>query len=239
MGTQSNLENAIAGRYDFNIKGIFSEAWKKTDGFKVTFWKALICMLIITFITSFAAFAIDGVIEGITSAETAASPRPLIQLIEMLFSIFLITPLFAGLIMLSIKRCVGVDLPFSSIFNYFKYWKQLWIYPVAMTVIALIKDLFLDYDSMQLLMFLVLAFITVTYLMFIPLVVEKNMAMWPALEASRKTVFHRWFKVLAFLFVIVLITIASALTLGIAFIWTAPWIYNAIAILYRDIFGIG
>jgi uncharacterized membrane protein len=154
----------------------------------------------------------------------------------MIFSIFITTPLFAGLLMLSIKHCSGTMVPANSVFNYFSYWKKLWIYPVVMTAIALIQEL--DIGALSFIVFLLMIFLAVTYFMFIPLVAEKNLSTWEALETSRKTIFHHWFKTLWFIILIGLIMLGSMLTLGIALIWTLPWIYNAIAVLYRNMFGV-
>jgi uncharacterized membrane protein len=221
-----------------DTKAIFSEAWKKTEGFKGRFWQALLCIAVIILASSFVSFSINGLLTGTTSAEAMASIHPIAQILQMLFSIFLVTPLFAGLIMLAIKNMTGTAAPFTSIFHYIKYWKELWIYPVIMTILSLIKDLFLDYDSIQLIVLLITLALTVTYLMFIPLVVEKKLHAWDALETSRKTITPQWFRVLWFVIIIGLILVGSALTLGIALIWTLPWIYNAIAILYRHFYGI-
>lgn len=237
-GTQPSLEDAIAGRYDFNIKAIFSEAWKKTDGLKGRFWKALILVLIITIVTTMIAFSVDAMFFPANNPEAAMAPHPVAQLLQMVFSIFLTTPLFAGLLMLCIKQCVGVFAPFNTVFQYVSYWKKLWAYPVAMTVLALASAYSADIPMMRFIVFLLMTFIVVTYFMFIPLVVEKNLSTWEAMEASRKTIFHHWLKTLWFMIVIGLIMVASALTLGIALIWTLPWIYNAIAMLYITMFGV-
>src|SRR4051812_8192459 len=41
-GDRASLEDAIAGRYDFSIEEVLREAWRLTDGFKLTFWGAAI-----------------------------------------------------------------------------------------------------------------------------------------------------------------------------------------------------
>lgn len=240
MNSNSNIENAVAGRYNFQISSIFGEAWEKTVGVKGRFWGAFILIFIITIVLTSIAFGIDFLVLGVpdTTSENAmaTSPHPVANIIQMIFSIFITTPLFAGLLMLSIKHCVGITVPASSVFNYFSYWKKLWVYPVVMTGITLVQTL--DIGILSFIAFLLMLFLAVTYFMFIPLIADKNLPIMEALESSRKTIFHHWFKMLWFLILIGLIMIASGLTLGIALIWTLPWVYNAIAILYRNMFGV-
>jgi hypothetical protein len=233
-----SLENGIAGNYSFNIKAIFGEAWEKTKGMKGRFWKALLLILLITLVTSLISVGIDYLIMGPPPSSDNVTGRPVFAIAQMIFSIFLTTPLFAGMLMLCIKHCAGKVVPATSLFEYLPYWKKLWVYPVFMTAITLLHMIFMDMGLIQFLLTLLTIFILVTYAMFIPLIVDKNLSVRTALEASRKTIFHHWFKTLWFTILIGLISVASLLTFGIAYIWTMPWIYNSIALLYRNMFGI-
>lgn len=217
---------------DYQIKKIFSEAWDKVSGLKGRFWAAFLIIIGITVVTSTIAFSVEYLVMG---DPTETNIHPVAQIIQMIFSVFITTPLFAGVLMLSLRHCEGKVLPFTSVFNYLGYWKKLWVYPVALTVIALVQNI--DSSLLRFAMTLLTIYLTVTYFMYIPLIADKNLDIIPALELSRKTTSKVWFKTLGFFVLILLIMIASALTLGIAYIWTLPWIYNSIAILYRTLFN--
>lgn len=239
QGKKPTVARAVAGFYDFDVNEVLADAWNKTNGLKIRFWKAFAIIALVTIATSIIAYSINSHFEGgITSAEAAAKPHPIEQIIQMVFSIFITLPLLSGLLMLCIKQCSGITSSFVSIFDYLGSWKKLWVLPVAMTTISLIKVYFIDYDLIRVSMWLLDIFVIVTYLMFIPLIVEKNLTILVALETSRKAIFHHWFKVLWFVLMISFIFFGSLLTAGVALIWTLPWIFNSIALLYKNIFGI-
>jgi len=56
------------------------------------------------------------------------------------------------------------------------------------------------------------------------------------METSRKSVTHRWWKVLGLSLVVGILTGVSALGLLIPLIWTIPWMMMTLAVLYRRIF---
>ena len=72
----------------------------------------------------------------------------------------------------------------------------------------------------------------------VPLMLEKNLSIIDAFEASRKAVTHHWFKLFGLLFVMGLILFLSMLPLGIGLIWTMPMMMAVIGVLYRRMFGI-
>jgi len=81
------------------------------------------------------------------------------------------------------------------------------------------------------------------YLLFaytyaLPLVAEKGMSPWQALETSRKTITHRWFTFF-FISIIFLIIMTASFFIGlIALIWTLPMSIIAYGIMYRNMFGV-
>ena len=80
-------------------------------------------------------------------------------------------------------------------------------------------------------------YLMVAYSMAMPLVVEKNMSPWQALETSRKAISKRWFSYLFLGILFSIIAGLSVLTLGLAFIWTVPLMMIAYGVLYRNMFG--
>ena len=59
----------------------------------------------------------------------------------------------------------------------------------------------------------------------IPLIVERGLSPWQAMEASRKAITQHWFKVFG-------------LFLLLGLIWTIPLFVMVMGVLYRTIFGV-
>lgn len=230
-----SLENAIAGRYDFSIKKIMQEAWAKTSGFKMHMWKAFLLVMLVVVVVSMPVYMI---VNALTADLDTSDANLITLLSNLLLSIFIIQPLFAGLIMIVIRHSVGEMTPINSVFSYFKYWNKLWVIPVISTILSLVNALFPDVAIVQLLVIFAFIYVFVSYFMYLPLIVDKQLSIWSAMEGSRKAIAHHWFKTFGLLIVVGIVGILSAFTLFIAFIWTLPWLYNAVAIYYRDVFGV-
>lgn len=237
MNTNASPLNSLMPAKSFQIETVFAIALQKTIGIKAEFWKAFALLFIITIVSAGAAFFTDYLIMDLGfSLDNDTIPHPIAQIIQMVLSIFLTTPLFAGLMMMCIKHCRGEKVSFRLMFDYLPLWKKLWVYPAAMTILTLIPMATGDHLWIHIPLGIIAMFINTTYVMFVPLVADKNLPTWTALETSRKTIFHHWFKTLWFLILLVIMMVSSMLTLGILSIWTTPWAYCSIAILYLTLF---
>lgn len=230
----------VSFNYNYTVKSLFSEGWEKMKGFKGSFWAAFAIVLIITSIGYIIIKDLSTMIEGpVNSADHVFRIRPLGEALRLLLTIFVSMPLGAGLWMMAIRRSLNLPIQYQMVFQYFSYWKRLWIYPIIFAVInwiGIALGVFLP--LITLITSLLSLYIAVTYFMFVPLVVEKNLDTWTALETSRKAVTPYWFKTLWVIFLFLLITLGSLATAGIAFIWTLPWIYCVMGVFYRNMFGV-
>jgi uncharacterized membrane protein len=230
QGTQQTLNID----YDSSIETIYAEAWKKTAGFKTTFWKACISIALIIVISS----ALIRPLSGIITTNNDITTNIINQFLTLAVNIFLITPLFAGLLMLMIKHCTGVASPIGTLFQYFRYWKRLWVYPVAIWILGWIEIFFTGHVLTQLAIGFIALLVGVLFFMYIPLVLEKNISTTTALLMSIHAIFQNFSQVFGFLLAIIIILFATSFTFGLGLVWTLPWIGNAIAIFYRELFGI-
>ncbi|WP_221896349.1 hypothetical protein [Bathymodiolus japonicus methanotrophic gill symbiont] len=80
--------------------------------------------------------------------------------------------------------------------------------------------------------------IAAPYVFTMPLIIEKNMDFWQAMEASRKAVHQHWFKIFFVYALVGIIYILSLIPLGIGLIWALPFFVVLHGVLYRRIFGI-
>jgi uncharacterized membrane protein len=78
----------------------------------------------------------------------------------------------------------------------------------------------------------------VAYSMAMPLLVEKNMGIWEALETSRKRINKCWFEMLVLYILVFIIFAVAILPLGIGLIWAIPFAIVLMAVVYRNLFGV-
>lgn len=241
----NTLTNGINGQYNFHLGAILKEAWGKTYGIKATYWKAfgLIFLILVGLLVSFIAISFCiGLTAGLLDASKSGidSLASVLSIIFTLAYVFPMAPLLAGLIMIAIKHCIGESVAAKSIFQYYAYWKKLWVYPFILVGIDFLAEAASSYNLLivSIILTIIYIYVAVGCVMFSPLIVEKQLSVWDALKASHKAISHHWFKMLWFVIVITLILFCSLLTLGIALIWTMPMVNNAVGILYREMFGV-
>ena len=81
-------------------------------------------------------------------------------------------------------------------------------------------------------------YLAVAFSLALPLLVEKEMGIWQALETSRKAMTHCWFRCWGLMVVATLVaTIGGAFTFGIGLIWFMPLAALSFGVLYRNVFG--
>ena len=108
------------------------------------------------------------------------------------------------------------------------------IVPLIITAVVMMLLIYLG----MILLLIPGIYLGVAYLLAVPLVVERGLSPWQALEASRKAITQHWFKVFGLFIVLGLIVIVSAIPLGIGLVWTIPLMVVAMGVLYRTIFGV-
>lgn len=81
-------------------------------------------------------------------------------------------------------------------------------------------------------------YLAVSYMLSLPLLLDKNLDFWPAMETSRKIVGKKWFSFLGFSILLGLINLVGALILGVGLLFTVPWTFCSLAAAYEDIVGL-
>jgi len=80
-------------------------------------------------------------------------------------------------------------------------------------------------------------YLAFAYMFSLPLMIEKEIGAWQALEISRKAVTRVWFRATGFLILIMLLVSLGTILLVLPLIWILPWISLAYAMLYFKLFG--
>ena len=219
-----SLQDALAGRYDFKIGEVMSEAWRLTKGFKASFWGAAVLIYLLALIPLMLVGALMGFTAG-----AGGKPNVLVQIVFNLVIATLMAPLTMGMFMMAVKRAAGMPVTFAVAFGYFKKA------PVA--ILAGLLVTLLTYVGVALLV-LPGIYLGLAYAMTIPLIADRELPVWQAMETSRKSLTHKWFRIFGLYLLVGLLVGLSALPLGIPLIWTFPWAILVIGVLYRRIFGV-
>lgn len=215
---QGSLETAMAGQYDFTIGEILSEAWARIDGYKMPY--AIITS--VYFLIYFLAVALVVMLNGIENIERAQAA---IQLLS-----FAMIPMSAALTMMGLSIAMARPITVKQLFAYYN--------SKGLALIGLQIVMMMAIGLGLLLLIIPGIYLSIALLFAVPLMLEKNLTIVDAFEASRKAVTHHWFKVFGLWLVMGVILVISALPLGIGLFWTMPMMMAVIGVLYRRMFGI-
>ena len=80
-------------------------------------------------------------------------------------------------------------------------------------------------------------YLVVGYVFTLPLVIDKKMDFWPAMEVSRQVVHHHWWSIFALVIVLALIAVAGFLVCVVGAIITIPVANASLMYAYEDLFG--
>ena len=213
-GVSGSLDDALAGRYSLDIGDVMREAWVMTPGMKGAFWSGAIPLYV-----AYMAFAMVGgfLFRG-----------SLVLVVHDIALGALAPVLFLGLIAMGIRRAGGLRVGFDTTFGSFGLAAPAFLAGLLSTVLT----------SIGMILVLPGIYLAIAYCMTMPLIVDRNLSPWDALETSRKAVGKRWFQYFGLLFMVGLLVGLSAIPLGIGLIWTAPWAVNVVGVAYRRTFGI-
>ena len=82
-------------------------------------------------------------------------------------------------------------------------------------------------------------YLFVAWFLALPLVIDKRLEFWPAMELSRKTITRHWWRFLGLLIVLGLVNLGGLLLCGVGIFVTLPTAFAALMYAYEDIFNPG
>lgn len=216
-----SVERGLAGDYQFTIGEILAEAWKKTNGSKGTFFLANLLYMAVLFGVGFVVRLATAIFDEVG--------LDLFDVLNQLIPLAFAMPMVGGIWILAIRR--GASVPTSPII-------VLSYFHLLLPMLGLVLMTYIFVGIGLALLVIPGLYLSVGYALAVPLLVEKGLGPWEALETSRKAVTKDWFHVLGLSLVLGLINIATVVTLLIGLIWTLPLTYISMGILYRKVFGI-
>lgn len=204
----------------FNLGRLINRAWNLTRGVKAPIWGGLL-------ITYGVVLVLVVVLAALTAA-AGEGDAGLVGMIVELASSALSTLFTAGLMFMGVKRATGRRVVWKDVLSGFTPWAKLLIAAILKMLLVVVGFMLLILPGIYLL---------VGYLFTFPLIIDKNMSPWEAMETSRKAIHKVWWKMLGLYFVVGLICFLSAIPFGIGLIWTLPLAVVLYGVVYNALFG--
>lgn len=217
--------NASQPRYDFTIGGLLREAWAKTKGVKGAIWAGSAIMYVVMIV----------IIAGgamVLPQSGGDGWNPLAMVSDVLFQLLsnaVMVVFSAGIINIGIRRLAGETVGWRMVFDGIPVAGKLIVAGILQTLLIMIGFLLLILPGI---------YLSIGYCMTIPLIVDRKMSPWQAMEASRKAIHREWWKIFGLFLILGLIVFLASLPLGLGLIWVWPMFVVCGALVYRTLFGI-
>lgn len=221
-----SIEEALSRGYDFRIGDLLNESWQRVKGTKGIVIGGFLVFYVVMMAASFALGGVFGLL-GLAGGDSILSV--ITELVVGMVASALAYPFMAGLNMIGIRRAADQPISFNEVFAHFGRTVPILITALLSTLLVYIGFLLLIIPGL---------YLAIAYMLAIPLVVERGLSPWEAMEASRKAITQHWFKVFGLFLLLALIGVLSMIPLGIGLVWTLPLFVIAIGVLYRTIFGV-
>lgn len=206
--------------YNFSIIEMIKGGFARIEGVKLTF--------VLAFLIYMAIAIVLNILLSFIFPSPADDPNILNQQIAGILSYPVLIPLLVGIMMLAIKHSRGEDIHYRSMFDYYHMVGRLSLAGILIYILTLIGFLLLVLPGI---------YLSVAYVFALPLIADKGMDAWEAMEFSRKAVTKNWFKVFALMLFLILFFGLGALALGIGLIWAIPLMFVTLyGLLYPLIF---
>ncbi len=221
-----NVEDALAGDFEVNMLETLGEAWRGMKGFKLKCHIALVIYLLVYLGAVMLSIpVVMGLAMSGADQQTAALIGSLVQMVAVVATM----PMVVAIFIMGMRHAAGKSVSAGSVFNYFSSLPSIFLCYILQTVLITIGFLLLILPGI---------YLAIAYMYAMPLVAEKRLGAWRAMEVSRRALTRVWFHFFGLILLISLINALGVLTLGIAMIWTIPWSMLAISMVYMKIFGV-
>ena len=137
--------------------------------------------------------------------------------------------LLGGLDYMFLRRIRGEEVQIGDLFDGFN------LALLDLTMAGLVKWLLTSIGF--LLCILPGIYLGVGYVFALPLVIDKKMEFWTAMEVSRRVVHEHWWSIFALVIVLALVAFSGFLVCGVGEVITIPLASAALMYVYEDLFG--
>ena len=220
-----NIEDAIAGNIDVRMLATLGEAWHDLKGFKL---KCHIASAIWFVVYLLAALISIPIIIGLSAVGADKDSASIIGSLVQLIAIATTMPMIAGITIMGIRHAQKKTVSSGTVFSYFHRIPGAILWYILMTLMILLGFVLLIIPGI---------YLSFAYMFSLPLMIEKDLTAWQALEVSRKAVTRIWFRATGLLLLISILISLGMIPLGIPLIWIVPWTALAYAMVYFKLFG--
>ena len=221
-----NIDDAVAGNFQVNMLETLGEAWRGLKGFKLKCHLGLI----LYFLVFLAATVVYGV--AVTLIASSGADESIIGVMGIVFQLVITVislPMSYALFIMAMRHANNKSVSAGEVFRHFGSIVSLFVAYILEVILIMIGFMLLVLPGIYLMF---------AYMYAMPLIIEKKMGPWHAMEVSRRALTRVWFRFFGFVWLILLINTLGIFTLGIAWIWTIPWSILAMAMVYEKIFGV-
>jgi membrane-anchored glycerophosphoryl diester phosphodiesterase (GDPDase) len=220
-----NIEDAIAGNIEISMLGTLGEAWRDLKGFKLKCHIATAIWFVIYLVAALISIPIIIALARIGTDKQAAS---MIGSLVQTVAIAATMPMIVGITIMGIRHAQKKTVSSGSVFHYFNRIPAALLWYILMTLMIVLGFILLVIPGI---------YLSFAYMFSLPLMIEKDLTAWQALEVSRKAVTRIWFRATGFLLLVMILLTLGMIPLGIPLIWIVPWTALAYAMVYFKLFG--
>lgn len=203
-----------------SMGALIKESWNMTRGLKISIWGGIgIMAIILAGLTTATAYLIPPVGApgfGMFGAWLNVGSQLVSTLLSMIF--------VAGLMYIAVRRIAGKTYSWKMIFSGFGRLGQIVVASVLMSLFIAIGFLLLILPGI---------YLTIGYSLTLPLILDKGLSPWAAMEASRRVIHQKWWQVFGLYVVMYVIYFISCIPLGLGMIWTIPMFFSLTGVLYH------
>lgn len=203
-------------RYQFKLKQYLTRGWN-------LFKSNAILLLVYCAIAASVTAATFSIIFFL--------PTKLGLALTSLLALLLLPPTWAGFFAGIFPMLKRERVELKNFFRSFSYFPHLAIANLA-AALLIFTGCFIS------LIFIPGLYLIVGYIFAAPLIIDRRLKFWQALETSRLTMNQQWFRAFAFILLLFAINLAGALMFGVGLFVTLPLSYCAIAVAYNDILNV-
>lgn len=204
--------------YAFNMGDYISRGWR-------IFKSNLALMVVYTVILA----VISGVVGTIDTNLGGGGENVRPAGISLLFNLLVAPPLWAGLYLGAFKSLNNQSLEIGDFFKGFQFFAPLVLANLIIGIFVFIGSIFCLLPGI---------YLGIAYFLTMPLILDRRMGFWEAMETSRKVVTKNWFSWFIFGLLLFVINIGGVVACIVGIFFTMPLTYCMWIAAYEDVVGI-
>ncbi|MFC1478298.1 hypothetical protein ACFL57_02445 [Candidatus Margulisiibacteriota bacterium] len=145
----------------------------------------------------------------------------------LMLHLIIMPPLFGSLLIITLQKIRGTEINVKNMTLGFSFFLPLLISSAVIGLLVFFGLIFFIIPGL---------IISALYVFTVPLIVDRKMEFWPAMEASRKKVMEDPFGFIIFGIMLMALIILGVLVFGVGMLLTMPVAVNALTYAYLDVF---